>query len=103
VEQTAELTGLVRTLAIIFTVYWGFRLFSRYVLPWLLKRLALFVGKKVQDNMRSQGFNQQGFGGEYEEPVSGNEKVTIKKTQQQKSGTKSMDDVGEYVDFEEVE
>ena len=102
-EQTAELTGLVRTLVIIFTVYWGFRLFSRYVLPWLLKRLMFFVGKKAQENMRSQGFNPQGFGGQTEEPVSGNEKVTIKKTQPQKSGNKNIDDVGEYVDFEEVE
>ena len=102
-EQHAGLVGVVQTLVWIFGIYWGFRLFSRYVLPWLLKRLAMFVGKKVQDNMRSQGFNQQGFGGEYEEPVSGNEKVTIKKTQQQGSPKKSMDDIGEYVDFEEVE
>ena len=102
-EQTAELTGLLRTLVIIFTVYWGFRLFSRYVLPWLLKRLMFFVGKKAQENMRSQGFDPSSFGGQYEEPVSGDEKVTIKKTQPKQSGAKNMDDVGEYVEFEEVE
>ena len=102
-EQTAELTGLLRTLVIIFTVYWGFRLFSRYVLPWLLKRLMFFVGKKAQENMRSQGFDPSSCGGQTEEPVSGNEKVSIKKTQAKKSKSKNMDNVGEYVDFEEIE
>ena len=53
--------------------------------------------------MRNQGFDPSSFGGPAEEPVSGNEKVTIKKTPTQKSSPKSMDDVGEYVDFEEVE
>lgn len=53
--------------------------------------------------MRSQGFNPQGFSNQTEDPVSGNEKVTIKKTQTQKPNNKSMDDVGEYVDFEEVD
>lgn len=102
-EQTAELTGLVRTLVIIFAVYWGFRLFSRYVLPWLIKSFMVFLGKKAQENMRNQGFDPSSFGGPAEEPVSGNEKVTIKKSSTQKSSSKSMDDVGEYVDFEEVE
>lgn len=102
-EQQAELIGLARTLFIIFAIYWGFRLFARYVLPWLLKTFMGYLGKKAQENMRNQGFDASGFQSSKEEPVSDNGKVFIKKTKSQKSSTKSFDDVGDYVDFEEVE
>ena len=101
--QYAELTGLLRTLVIILAVYWGFRLFSRYALPWLLKRLMVFVGKKAQENMRSRGFDMGGFQNPYEETVASDEKVTVNKTTSQKKSNNNLDDVGEYVDFEEVE
>lgn len=101
--QYAELTGLLRTLVIIFAVYWGFRLFSRYVLPWVLKYLMAFIGKKAQENMRSQGFDMGGFGKPPEETVKDDGKVSIKKTTVNKKTDLNLDDVGEYVDFEEVE
>tara|TARA_R110002050_G_scaffold109799_1_gene221293 strand:+ start:6332 stop:6613 length:282 start_codon:yes stop_codon:yes gene_type:complete len=93
----------MKLLLILFSIYLGIRLFARYVLPGLMKWFLQYIGQKAQENMRSQGFNPQGFGRPSEEPVSGNEKVTIKKSYTEKPHSKSMDDVGDYVDFEEVE
>ena len=99
--QEASLVGLARTLFIIIAVYWGFKLFSRYVLPWVLKKIMEYVGRKAQENMNSQGFSNY-----KEEPVKGNEKVSIKKTNpkpaSKTSKQSSKDDLGEYVDFEEI-
>jgi len=93
----------MKFLLILLGIYLGFRIIGRYFLPSIMKWLMGYLGKKAQENMRSQGFDPSQFGGQYEEPVSGDEKVTIKKTQSQKADTKNMDGVGEYVDFEEVE
>ena len=101
--EQAELVGLARTLFIIFLVYWAFRLFSRYVLPWILKIFMGYLGKKAQENMRARGFDTSGFQNPNEEQVSDDGKVSIKKTSNHKSSPKSMDGVGDYVDFEEVE
>ena len=95
--------GLARTLLIILAVYWGVRLFSRYVMPFLMKYFLGYLGKKAQQNMNARGFDTSGFQSQQEEPVSGNEKVTIKKTASKQAPKKSMDGVGDYVDFEEVE
>jgi hypothetical protein len=102
-EQHAELVGLARTLFIIFAVYWGFKLFARYVLPWFLKLFMGYLGEKAQENMRKQGFDTSGFQNSNEEKVADDGNVFIKKTKSQKSPTKSFDDVGDYVDFEEVD
>lgn len=101
--EHAELVGLFRTLFILFAIYWGFRLFARYVLPWVLKTFMGYLGKKAQENLRNQGFDTSGFQNPYEEKVSDNGKVSIKKTKSQKSSTQSFDGVGDYVDFEEVD
>ncbi len=102
-EQHAEITSLARTIFILIAIYWGFKLFGKYGLPWLLKTFMGYVGKKAQERMRNQGFDTSGFQNPNEEQVSDNGKVSIKKTKSQKSPTKSFDDVGDYVDFEEVE
>jgi len=103
VEQHAELVNFARTLLIILAIYWGFRLIGRYVLPWVLKNFMGYLSKKAQENLRNQGFDASGFRNYNEENVSDNGKVSIKKTKSQKSPSKSFDDVGDYVDFEEVE
>ncbi|MFT4753492.1 MAG: hypothetical protein ACI9GM_001490 [Salibacteraceae bacterium] len=102
-EEHAELIGLARTLFIIFAIYWGFKLFARYVFPWVLRTFMGYLGKKAQENMRNQGFDTSGFKNPQQEDVSDDGKVSIKKTKSQKSPAKSFDDVGDYVDFEEVE
>lgn len=99
-EYTADIVGLARTIFILVAVYWGFKLFSRYVAPFLMKRLFGFVAKKAEQNMRNQGFN--GFNGYGGSKGPSAEEPDIKQTKN-KQPPKNYDGVGEYVDFEEVE
>lgn len=93
----------MKLLLILFGIYLFFRVLGRYFMPFIMKWFMGYLGKKAQENMRARGFDTSGFESQREEPVSGNEKVTIKKTTTQKSANKSMDGVGDYVDFEEVD
>jgi len=93
----------MKLLFILFGIYLALRVIGRYIMPSVMKWLMGYLGKKAQENMRARGFDSSQFGGQYEEPVSGNEKVTIKKTKSTSTTNKSMDGVGDYVDFEEVE
>ena len=89
--QEASLTGLFRTLLIIFMVYYALKIIGRLVFPMVFKS---FVGK-FEERVRKQQQQQ--------EPQT-NEKIgeTIidKKPTTPKESNK---DVGEYVDYEELE
>jgi hypothetical protein len=82
--------GLLRTILIILTFYYGFKLISRYVLPFFLKRYI----NKVQDRARQHHQNQQ------QSNVKVGETVIDKKPL---NTNQSNNNVGEYVDYEEVE
>lgn len=88
------LAGLIKFLFWFFVISYLIKLLTRLLAPILLKRFA----NKMQDRFKGQ-FNQQ-----YENshnPVQPEGKVTLEKT---KSSTKTKsDNVGDYVDFEEVE
>ena len=84
----------MRTLAIIFLTYLLLKYLGRILAPILLKRFA----NRMQDRFQGQ-FHQQ-----YQDtknPPQEEGKVTIEKTNTS-TQTKS-DNVGEYVDFEEVD
>ena len=86
--------GFLRTILIIMLIYYGIRFLSRLFVPILLKRFT----SKMQDRFQHQ-FNQQY--NKQQDPLQKEGKVTIeniKNSTQQKS-----DNVGDYVDFEEVE
>lgn len=87
--QEAEITSLLRTLAIIFIIYYGLKLFSRYVAPILLKRAASKFEERVKNQQQPR------------EPKSKVGETIIDK--KPKSSRESNDDVGEYVDYEEVD
>ena len=75
---------------IFFLLAYGFRLFLRYGMPWLLGRFM----KKQQEKFNQAYNQQQGFGqGNTEGEVEIN--VPSKKEQKKDNG------FGEYVDFEE--
>jgi hypothetical protein len=67
--------------------YYGFQLFFRYVLPWLLTRFI----KKQQEKFANMN---QGRASQDEIRVNTNKK---------KESTKDDGSFGEYVDFEEIE
>lgn len=91
--QTASATGIVRTLLIIILIYYGMKIITRIFAPLLLKYMA----KKAAER----------FGGSYNEfqkkqqDTSKREgEVTIDKMPNTKTSNK---DVGEYVDYEEID
>ncbi|MCB0480907.1 MAG: DUF4834 family protein [Flavobacteriales bacterium] len=93
--EHAEMVGLIRTVLILLLIYYGFKIFARVVLPWLLK---LFV-KKVERKINNQMNNQ------YRQPNDGFEQAGNVYVKRPKSDSKTPKDLdgGEYVDFEEVE
>ena len=92
--QQASVTGFVRTLLIILLIYYGIKILSRLFAPLLLK----YIAKKAE-----QKFGDQ-FGQFQQKPPQQQQKkegeVTIDKMPNAKSSNK---DVGEYVDYEEID
>ncbi|WP_055444972.1 DUF4834 family protein [Lacinutrix himadriensis] len=89
--QLASVTGVVKVILIILLIYYGVKILSRLFAPILLK----FITKKAE-----QRFGEQ-FGGFRNPPPQKNEgEITIDKMPNNKSSNKN---VGEYVDYEEVE
>jgi hypothetical protein len=84
----------LKTIAIIFLIYLLLKYLGRIFVPILLKRFA----NKMQDRFQGQ-FHQQYQ--DTQKPPQEEGKVTIEKTNTS-TKTKS-DNVGDYVDFEEVE
>ena len=82
--------GFLRTILIIMLIYYGIKFLGRLLAPVLLKRFT----KKMQDRFQQQYQDPQN-------PPQEEGKVTLEKTN---TSTKTkLDDVGDYVDFEEVE
>lgn len=92
--QTASLMGFLRTILIIMLIWYGLKILSRIFAPYLAK----YVVKKAE-----QRFGQQ-FGDfqnrTTQKPQKEGETVIDKMPENQSSSNK---DVGEYIDYEEVE
>lgn len=83
--------GLLKTIFILLLIYYGFKFLARLFAPYLMKKMAA----KMQQRAEEQ------FGGRRQEPkVKEGETVIDKKPQQNQQGNTN---VGEYVDFEEVD
>ncbi|TXE11696.1 DUF4834 family protein [Seonamhaeicola algicola] len=94
-QQFASATGLVKMILIILLIYFGVKILARLFSPFLIK----FVAKKAEER-----FGQQFNGGfqnrkPQEKPKKEGE-VTIDKIPTRKTSNK---DVGDYVDFEEID
>jgi len=91
--QYASIPGLIKMLLIIGLVYFGFKILARLFAPFLVR----YVAKKAE-----QKFGQQ-FG-QYQRPQETKRKdgdvVIDKAPKQNKTSNK---DVGEYVDYEEID
>ena len=82
--------GLLRTILIILLIYYGFKILSRIFAPVLFK----YAAKKAEERFGG-AFNQQ-----RQEPIKKEGEVTIDKMPENKSSNKN---VGEYVDYEEID
>ena len=89
--QYASVTGFVRTLLIILLVYFGIKILSRLFAPVIFK----YVTKKAEKR-----FGQQFGGFQNNQPPEKEGETTIDKMPKTKSSNK---DVGEYVDYEEID
>ncbi len=90
-HQYASVTGFVRTLLIILLVYFGIKIVMRLLTPFFVK----YVSKKAEKRFGEQ------FGSFQKEEKQGKVgETTIDKIPKTKSSNK---DVGEYVDYEEID
>ncbi len=89
--QQASVIGVLRVILILLLIYYGLKIISRLFAPLLIK----YISKKAE----------QKFGGQFgthnrNEPHKKEGEVTIEKMPNKKSSNK---DVGEYVDYEEID
>jgi len=82
--------GFLRTLVIIVLIFYGIRLFARYVLPLLVDKGLKNMQQKMQDQQRQSQRSTRPPGD-----------VTIE--YKNRAGKNSSQTKGDYVDFEEVE
>ena len=84
------LTNFIRTIFIIVIIYYGIRLFTRYILPMLVDKGLKNMQHKMQDQQRQ---NQRSTRPPGEVTVEFNKR----------NGKYGSQTRGDYVDFEEVE
>ncbi len=84
--QEASFMGLIRTILIILTIYYIFKFFMKYIAPALLVK---YVQKKTGESYTQRPSSQK------------EGTTTIDKKPQNKKVIN--DNVGEYVDYEEVD
>ncbi|HSP83588.1 MAG TPA: hypothetical protein VLN72_07635 [Gillisia sp.] len=89
--HTASFESIVKTILIILLIYFGFKIFIKWFGPMILKYFLNKIGSKVQ-----QQFNQQ----QNTPPEKKGEVVIDKKT---KKGRRANKNVGEYIDYEEID
>ncbi len=88
--QEASLQGVLKVILIILLIYYGLKVLTRLFGPLLLRYVTKKAGEKFQ-----QQFNQ------YQQPQGSDEgDVTIEK---KPTGNSSNKDVGEYIDYEEID
>lgn len=89
---------LLRTIAIIFIVIYGFRLLAKYVFPFLLKR---WLNKKMGQfqNQANSQFQEQQKAQQFAKEQEGKVKIKTRG----KNDKPESDGLGEFVDYEEVE
>ena len=87
--------GIVRTILIILLVYYGFKFLTRLIAPIILKKMVNKMGSNFQSsftNFSKQAHSQKKEGD-----------ITIEKSKKKDKKTKSKKDVGDYIDYEEVD
>lgn len=89
--QYASVTGLIRTILIIVLIYFGLKVLARLFGPFLFR----YAAKKAEKQFNDKFGNFQ-----KEETKSKVGETIIDKVPNQKSSNK---DVGEYVDYEEID
>tara|TARA_B100000795_G_scaffold207942_1_gene161436 strand:+ start:44 stop:343 length:300 start_codon:yes stop_codon:yes gene_type:complete len=94
----ASFTGVINTILTLALFYYGFKFFVKTVFPWILKR---WINKKM-GQFQNQG--QQEYQNQQKDQESSKQHEGEVKIQSRGSKTKSdTKDMGDFVDYEEVE
>ncbi|MFD1096045.1 DUF4834 family protein [Salegentibacter chungangensis] len=89
----ASFSGVIKTILIVLLVYFGFKILIRWFGPLLLKYFMRKMGRKFE-----QQFKQQA--GQYQ---SGKKEGDISIDKKPKNKRNSNKNVGEYIDYEEID
>ncbi len=90
--QEAGLVNVLRTILIILVIYYGLKIIMRFAFPLLMKR---FMGKMERKFQEQQG----GYRPSQPRSKVGETIIDKKPT----SNSRTNNDVGEYVDYEDVD
>ena len=85
--QTASIVGFAKTILILLLAYSIFKYVMRILFPWIIRSMARKMGQKF--NQPPPNYNSQNEGD-----------ISIDKTGKQQ---RQKQDVGEYVDYEELD
>lgn len=88
--QTASITGVLNIILVIMLIYYGLKFVGKYLIPIFFQKAMQNVEKKFNQQQKEQSYDKSKEG-----------KTTIDKTPIQPK--ESNKNVGEYVDFEEVD
>ena len=91
--QYASFIGFIRTILILMLIWYGVKILSRVLAPVLMR----FVAKKAEKRFGQQ-FNQHQ---KPQQPPQKEGEITVDKAPKQNKT--SYKDVGEYVDYEEID
>ncbi len=91
----ASFATILQTILIILLVYFGFKILLRWLGPFILKYFMKKAGKRFEQQFQqSQGFNTQ-----QSKKKEGDVSIDKKPENQRKSNK----NVGEYIDYEEID
>ena len=86
--------GILKTILVVLLVYYLLRILSR----WFAPKLFAYAARRTERHFKEQFENFQAFDAEEERPEGD---VSIDKKPTRKKSTSK--DIGEYIDFEELE
>lgn len=89
--HTASFEGILKTILIILLIYFGFKIFIKWFGPMILKYFLRKIGSKVRQQFNAQETSATKKKGE----------VVIEK--KPKNDKKTNKNVGEYIDYEEID
>lgn len=95
--QEASAMGLLRTILIILLVYFGFKILARLLAPFLLR----FVAKKAEQKFGEQFKDFKHQSNQQQQHNQKEGETVIDKMPNQNRPSNS--EVGEYVDYEEID
>ena len=90
--HTASVPGFIRTILIIILIYYAFKILARIFMPILMKSMM---------NKAQESFNRQYQQGDFNQSTT-NDNDTFNQEKTQRDFKKPTKQVGEYVDYEEV-